>query len=477
MAQPNRIDPDISADFSSNAPVATSSNVRIDPDVAADFRDSPDDKGKSTKRVGWAEENLAGPSEVIGSTLANIPHAVAHGAVDLYRRFTGGDTDAPDPEAVRAIQVPMGEGGKQLLSDTGALLNPRHDPDVWDRTQTFRDKMLGPQSATVSNVLEHMGEVASDVGAIAAPAAIVKGALTKAPISSALEAPHPLQGMADAESARISQAVQRGRAAGMDLPDRQISPTQGAANQIVRQEFDMPDRAPITPKMLDAVRRNNYAPGYQAVEKIPKVQLGSAYEDDIGNVDLSAIKDKYQPPPGGSMTGERAVELSKYLREKGSAYFQEGTVEGTEKGQAHWDAAQAVEDAVERRLKATGQAQTATDWDNARVGYAKTYSVQSALDGAGNVVVPKLKSQLIRGKPLSGGLEDLATMGAVNPEAFRGAPQAPKPGLLRRFGAHSAPIVGGAIGGAVGGSLGVPSIGAASGVALGKNIGEGILGQ
>jgi hypothetical protein len=169
--------------------------------------------------------------------------------------------------------------------------------------------------------------------------------------------------------------------------------------------------------------------------------------------------------------------MSKYLREKASAYFKEGTVDGDEKGQAHWDAAQAVEDAVERRLKASGQPQVASAWDDARVGYAKTYSVQAALDGAGNVVVPKLKSQLIRGKPLSGGLEDLATMGAVNPEAFKATPQRPSPSLMRRAAAHLAPVAGGALGGATGSLVGAPSLGAASGVALGQNVGERILGQ
>jgi hypothetical protein len=331
----------------------------------------------------------------------------------------------------------------------------------------------GPLATTIK---ERVPEALGAVGTVTGAAGLAKGVLRPSSFTAddvAAESSHPLQGVADAETARISQAVAKGRAAGMELPDRTITPTQGAANQIIRDEFNMPGSAPITPKMLDAVRQNNYAPGYQAVEKIPKVQLGSAYEDDIGNVDLSAIKDKYQPPPGGSITGARAVDLSKYLREKASAYFQEGTVDATEKGQAHWDAAQAVEDAVERRLKATGQAQTATDWDNARVGYAKTYSVQSALDGAGNVVVPKLKSQLIRGKPLSGGLEDLATMGAVNPEAFKATPQAPKPSLLRRIGARSAPMAGAAVGAYLGGPL-APLTGAA-GAELGQNIGEQLL--
>jgi hypothetical protein len=454
----SQIDPDIQAAFS-GAPPTASSNANIDPDIQAAFagdKSSSNTSISSNKASGVGTQLLHAGEDILGGiahqagNLVDVATMTSPGAGSYAEKFSKPFQHDPDYEA----------------------------PDVKEQVRLAASKltdqpfMQGPLGETLA---ERVPQALEAAGTVASAGSLVKGGGVSTEAEEA--APHPLQGVADAESARISQAVQRGRAAGMDLPDRQISPTQGAANQIVRQEFDMPDGAPITPKMLDAVRQENYAPGYQAVERIPKVQLGSAYEDDIGNVDLSAIKDKYQPPPGGSITGARAVELSKYLREKASAYFQEGTVDGTEKGQAHWDAAQAVEDAVERRLKATGQAQTATDWDNARVGYAKTYSVQSALDGAGNVVVPKLKSQLIRGKPLSGGLEDLATMGAVNPEAFRAAPQRPTPSLFRRAAAQAAPVAGAAAGGWLGGQLGVPGLGATGGAALGQNVGEQLLGR
>jgi hypothetical protein len=285
-------------------------------------------------------------------------------------------------------------------------------------------------------------------------------------------APHPLQAVADAEASRISGSLAAGRAKGITLPDRTVSPNQTAANGIVQEELNLPPGSPITPKVLDAARQQFGSPGYQAVEQIPKIKLGSAYENDIANVDTSQIKDKFQPPDGGSITGARAVELSKYLREKATDYFKEGTVEANEKGQAHWDAAQAIEDAVERRLNATGQGQVADAWDAARTYYAKTYSVQSALDGAGNVVVPKLKTQLIKGKPLSGGLEDLATMGATNPEAFKTTPQAPQAGLIKRITAGVAPSAGATLGAVIGGGPG-----ALAGELAGKKFGQKLLGQ
>lgn len=454
MSTPQPFDPD--------AHLSTLSGVQAAPfDPDAHLSNAVPTTGESTQSASDSIPLESAAKGIVGFG-ENALSGVTGGAGSLADALT-----LSDPGTHDWAYRPRTEAGKQLAKaiDIGTTKLGK----AYDST-SFGNTPLG------QTLKERVPEALGAVGTVTGAAGLVKGIIRPGSFTAddaVAESTHPLQPIADAENSRISQAVAKGRAAGMELPDRTVTPTQGAANQIIRDEFNMPASAPITPKMLDAVRQNNYAPGYQAVEKIPKVQLGSAYEDDIGNVDLSAIKDKYQPPPGGSITGSRAVELSKYLREKASAYFQEGTVDATEKGQAHWDAAQAVEDAVERRLKATGQGQTATDWDNARVGYAKTYSVQSALDGAGNVVVPKLKSQLIRNKPLSGGLEDLATMGAVNPEAFKATPQAPKPSLLRRIGARSAPMAGAAVGAYLGGPL-APLTGAA-GAELGQNIGEQLL--
>lgn len=47
-----------------------------------------------------------GIAEIGGKSLASIPHAMAHGAVDLWRRATGGDTNAPDPAGYRRYLFP-----------------------------------------------------------------------------------------------------------------------------------------------------------------------------------------------------------------------------------------------------------------------------------------------------------------------------------------------------------------------------------
>lgn len=160
MSSPaSSVDADIQAAFAAQPPGHDISNV--DPDIAGAFSD----KDAPAKRVGWAEENLAGPSELIGSTIANIPHAAAHAAVDLYRRWTGGDTSAPDPAAVRAIEVPQGAGGTQLLGDIKNMV-PSNPNDVGSQTQAIRDARLGT-NPTALDVANQTRQVAGDVGNLA----------------------------------------------------------------------------------------------------------------------------------------------------------------------------------------------------------------------------------------------------------------------------------------------------------------------
>jgi hypothetical protein len=161
-------DPEIDAAFNGGAAQTSSAPVSDDPEIHAAFSEQPKSKD-SKKRVSWAEENLAGPSEVIGSAIGNIPYGVAHGVHDL---FTGG---APDPEGIKALQVPVGAGGKQLLSDIGSMLPARNDTNQPD------DTSIPEFSEGTRNVIGHGFRVANDVGGIAAGAGLVKGLVGSIP--------------------------------------------------------------------------------------------------------------------------------------------------------------------------------------------------------------------------------------------------------------------------------------------------------
>jgi len=146
------------------------------------------DSKESKKRVGGVTEGVLGPLEVAGSAVANIPHAAAHGVVDLYRRLTGGDTEAPDPDLVQAMHVSPGPAGTQLLNDAATLIPDRNDavgaqPDDTN-VPTFGD--------TTQNVIGHTLAVGGDVGAVTAPVAAAKGLTglfgTKVPAAGSAQA-------------------------------------------------------------------------------------------------------------------------------------------------------------------------------------------------------------------------------------------------------------------------------------------------
>lgn len=119
---------------------------------------------------------LGGTAQLVGSTIANIPHAAAHGAVDLYRSLTGGNLDAADPAIVRAIEVPTGEHGKKLMRDIGEALphggkqyNPATEggPYLSPGTTPADARDSDPNAEISLDVLRHAARVAGDIGAIA----------------------------------------------------------------------------------------------------------------------------------------------------------------------------------------------------------------------------------------------------------------------------------------------------------------------
>jgi len=216
---------------------------------------------------------------------------------------------------------------------------------------------------------------------------------------------------------------------------------QTITNGLVRSEFGLPEDAPLTSDTMDAIRAAQ-SPAYQAVKTIPDIQFGAKYNADLtkltgtankitaalpnykstGSAQIQDLVDSLKPT-NGVMDGETAVELSKSLRSEASSYLtaanRTGDPQARALGTAYRGAAEAVENAVEDHLTNIGQPDLAANWDAARTTIAKTYSVENALDGAGNVDATKLGKQLLKGKPLSGNLEAAANFANAFPKAAR----------------------------------------------------------
>jgi hypothetical protein len=117
-----------------------------------------------------AGNTLLGEGELIGSGIANIPHAAAHAVVDLTRRLTGGDTDAPDPDLVEKgflRRRDVGAAGKNLVKNVAELLpapNANNAADVIDAARAARLQQL-PQIGSpevIQDVVRHAGAVGQD---------------------------------------------------------------------------------------------------------------------------------------------------------------------------------------------------------------------------------------------------------------------------------------------------------------------------
>lgn len=140
-------------------------------------------------RVSGTAETLLGPGELIGNTIANIPHAAAHSAVDMYRRLTGGDTNAPDPAAVQALEptqygIVPSAAGKQLAGDIKDLsgIGGEGSPiDAALRAQhevTSVNPLSDSARATAGDVINQASTVAGDVGNLAPVAGALKNGVS-----------------------------------------------------------------------------------------------------------------------------------------------------------------------------------------------------------------------------------------------------------------------------------------------------------
>lgn len=386
--------------------------------------------------------------------------------------------------------LPGTEGREAMRKriEADPILNYRGGPEAQPILSTLED--LTRPIAKVGHAI-HQGisdltspRAADVIGDIATLTPGARGAFSKLESGAAIEQGHPLTQAAQTESERLGGFKNRGKDLGLDLPEGGTDARHAAAatnnrpavNATIRDELQLPKNAPLSPQLLDAARTQYSAPAYQAVRNVPEIPLGPKYEQALGEIDnLEDIPVRYRPPASGSLTGTQAVDLSRYLRNKANKYFSaaKGNPLFEDIGQAHWDAAQAVEDAVRDHLQAAGQGDLATAWDQARVYAAKTYSVENALDGAGNVKVTALKQQLLKGKPLSGDLETLANLGAQYPEAFKTTRVTmPQAGPIRKGAAYLAPIAGAGVGGMIGGTPG-----GAIGAAAGEHVAGKILGQ
>ena len=348
----------------------------------------------------------------------------------------------PDSNGSRAAVA------KEIAQDP--ILNYRGGPEAQPIMSTLED--LTRPIAKVGSAI-HQGiadftsprtaDVASDLLTLAPGA---RGAFSRG--EPLVQQGHPLTSAAESEAANLKAHASAAEAQGLSLPGREVSAPQAYMDNAARRDLTLPSNAPVTSGLLDAADKQNVSPGFDAAKKFDAPLVETSQQG------RSVARGLFQDAENMNLT------------------YAQRTAARTE-AQANWKAAKDAEAAFREKATAAGQPELADNWDAARVYKAKLETWRDALDGAGHVIGPKIRKAGLSDEPLSGPLQEAASVAAQYPELFRGTQlQTPKPGIARKGAAALAPVAGATLGGVLGGGTG-----ALAGELAGRGIGRKILGQ
>jgi len=217
---------------------------------------------------------------------------------------------------------------------------------------------------------------------------------------------------------------------------------QKTTNSYVKQDLGIPDNVPISKQTLERVRQDKGVV-YTAVRKVPGQAVDPDFVSDVNNISgpLAKLKAKFPDiatnndldklvaslnagTSAGGLSSDEAVSLSRLLRSKASKNILSDKPEITELGHAQKDAAEAIEQLLERRMAQSGNHDLAEQWKSARTAIAQSHYVEDALNPAtGNVDATKLAAINSKGDAnLTGGLSTAANVGGAFP-AVSGLPE------------------------------------------------------
>jgi len=251
----------------------------------------------------------------------------------------------------------------------------------------------------------------------------------------------------------VLAAAAQGREAGYVIPPTQARPTlsnrllegfsgkittaqnasarnQGVTNELAKKAINAPE---LTPEGLTAVRAQaNKA--YTELGSVGEITADDAFRQTLAKVserngkfstDFPELVKKDVDSLVESLAGKKgfdsqsAIEAIKRLREgqrAGLKAFDDAEKKAYAKVQGQ--AADAIEDLVERNLQKSGQTELLDKFRAARQTLAKTYDVEKALNPAsGNVDANKLAALLKKGRPLTGELETIGKFSSSFPKA------------------------------------------------------------
>jgi hypothetical protein len=274
--------------------------------------------------------------------------------------------------------------------------------------------------------------------------------------------PYSTAGLRAAISTEPRQAALEARQAGYVLPPAAISEKPGlvsnvlagwggkiktaqaassrnqeVTNQLAAQGLGLPPDTVLTDQVFQDIRRNAGQKYANVVTAIPVITADAAYNAVIGglggqnsqaaqifpkitaNPGIKELVDELQSVPQFP-TGS-GVELVKELRFNANSNLKAiGDPSKHALGLAQRQAADAVDELMERNLAATGRTDVINDYRDARKLIAKSYDVEGATNTAtGDVNARGLARLAARGRPLTGELDTIARASAAFPKAMQ----------------------------------------------------------
>lgn len=271
------------------------------------------------------------------------------------------------------------------------------------------DKANAAKAANVQKF--DAARAAAKEGYVVPPADLEPGA-----VSEAVSAFSGKIKTAQAASQRNQQVTDRlareaiGLKAGDQLDD--------AALQAIRNQAAQQGYAPI--RSAGTVQADKQF--ISALDNIAATQQGASKSfpglGENGVVDLVA---KLKQP---AFDAGDAVDATRVLREAADKAYRQGD---KTLGKASKQAADALEDMLERHLTAAGNPDALQAFLEARTLIAKTYTVQKGLNPqTGSVAADKLAKELAKGKPLTNELRTIAETAQAFPKATQSLKEAPK---------------------------------------------------
>lgn len=212
---------------------------------------------------------------------------------------------------------------------------------------------------------------------------------------------------------------------------------QGVTNDIVASDLGLPEGTELNKSVIGQVRDA----ANQAYERVataaPHIDpnndsqyltdvtsLGgrssaaaAAFPKSWSNAGIDDLQDDLLNPNGFS--AQAALDQVRHLRAQAVSNFSSNNPQDGALGVAQRQGADALDDLIERHLQSNPATSGLVDqYKSARQLLAKTYDAEAALNPAtGNVSAARLGALLRKGRPISGGMEDVARASLAFPKA------------------------------------------------------------